>query len=488
MPSSMDYRPSRRTVLRSGALLGAAAGLGVSGGLPAVADEQASPEPPRTGREGTMTNVAFEGFDEVRVALLGVGNRGMGQARRWAAVSTVTAIADIRQGKAEEAADRVVAETGQARPALYTNGEEDYLNLLRRDDIDLVYVATPWEWHYPMAKAAMEHGKHVSLELPIAPHLDEIWDLVRTSELTRKHCMLLENVCYFRPEMRVLMMAEQGLFGELLHGSGGYIHDLRNPYMFHGAYYPEGWRRQWHTRMNASHYPMHGLGPVSAAMDVNRGDRFDRLVAIASPSRGLALYRKENMSPDHPSWGEEYISGDRHEVFIQTVGGRFIRSDHQVVTPHPYSRGTTLVGTRGVWDEHLGIYLETLGHTNHSWRAFGDEFAEYDHWLWQDIGGSAEEYGGHGGGDFISIFRTIQLMRLGLTPDIDVYDSASWCSVIPLSEKSLEAGSLAVQVPDFTRGHWEQERPGLSRGRPESSAQARRAATAGRTRYARATV
>ena len=476
MPSSMDFRPSRRAILRSGGALGAAAGLGASGGLPAAADELSTPEPARTRREGTMTNVPFEGFDQVRVGLLGVGNRGGGQARRWAAVSTVTAIADIRRNKAEQAADLIVQENGQARPAIYSNGEDDYLNLLQRDDIDLVYVATPWEFHHPMAKAAMEHGKHVAVELPIAPYLDEVWDLVRTSEITRKHCILLENVCYFRPEMRILMMSKQGLFGDLQHGSGGYIHDLRNPYMFHGAYYPEGWRRKWHTRMNASHYPMHGLGPVSAAMDINRGDRFDRLVAIASPAKGMALYREENTSPDHPSWGETYISGDRHTCFIQTVNGRFIKTEHEVVSPHPYTRRTTLAGTRGVYDENLGIYLESLGHNNHTWRAFGDDFAQYDHWLWQDIGSSAEEYGGHGGGDFISIFRLVQTMRLGLTPDIDVYDSAAWCSVIGLSAKSLEAGSLAVKVPDFTRGHWREQRPGLSRGRPESSAQASQAA------------
>ena len=486
MPSSQEYRPSRRTVLRSGAMLGAAAGLGVSGGLPAAADDLSTPEPARLGRERRMTDVPFEGFDEVRVGLLGVGNRGHDQARRWAAVATVTAIADIRRSQAESAADEVVQESGQPRPAIYADGEEDYLNLLQRDDIDLVYVATPWEWHHPMAKAAMRHGKHVAVELPIAPYLDDIWDLVRTSELTRKHCMLMENVCYFQPEMRVLTMSKQGLFGSLLHGSGGYVHDLRDPYMFHGAYYPEGWRRQWHTRMNASHYPMHGLGPVSATMDINRGDRFDRLVSITSPAMGLALYREENMPPGHPSWQDTYISGDRNTCFIQTANGRFIRVEHEVTTPHPYTRRTTLVGTRGVWDENLGIYLESLGHDDHTWREFGDDFAQYDHWLWQDIGDSAEEYGGHGGGDFISIFRLVQCMRLGLTPDIDVYDSAAWCSVIPLSEKSLLGGSRAVRVPDFTRGHWEEERPGLSRGRPESSEQARVAAR--RSRSARAGV
>ncbi|MGH3661474.1 MAG: Gfo/Idh/MocA family protein [Micromonosporaceae bacterium] len=465
MPSSSGHTPTRRDVLRAGAVLGAA-GMGVAAGLPAAADETTGWQPPRApGRERTMTGVPFEGFDEVRVGIIGLGNRGGSQTRRWAAVSTVTALADIRPARANLAADNVLKEKpDQPRPALYTNGEDDYLNLLRRDDIDLVYIATPWEFHHPMAKAAMEHGKHVAVELPIANRLDDIWDLVRTSERTRKHCMLLENVAYFRPEMRVLLMAEQGLFGELLHGSGGYVHDLRNPYFFHNGYYPEDWRRNWHTRLNASLYPMHGLFPVAYAMNVNRGDRFDRMMAVASPAMGLALYREENMPPDHPSWQDEYIKGDRVTCFLQTHKGRFIRVDHECSTPHPYTRATTLVGTRGVWSEDKGIYLESLGHDGHSWREFGDAFEGYDHWLWQDHG---DPTGGHGGGDFISIFRTVQLMRLGLTPDIDVYDSAAVCSVIPLSGKSIEIGSQVVAMPDFTRGHWEADRPGLTRGRPE---------------------
>ena len=264
------------------------------------------------------------------------------------------------------------------------------------------------------------------------------------------------------------MMAKQGLFGELLHGSGGYVHDLRDPYMFHGAYYPEGWRRQWHTRMNATHYPMHGLGPVSfhdgrQPWGPVRPSGRDRLAR-----RGVwRCTGKENLPPDHPSWGETYISGDRHEVFIQTANGRFIRSDHEVVTPHPYTRRTTLVGTRGAWDENLGIYLESLGHDGHTWREFRRRLR----------GGTTTGCGRTSETRRRSTAATaavtsspssrlVQLMRLGLRPDIDVYDSAAWCSVIPLSETSLMAGSLAVKVPDFTRGHWQQERPGLSRGRP----------------------
>ncbi|MFI0367502.1 Gfo/Idh/MocA family protein [Actinomadura sp. 1N219] len=473
---SRPTRPTRRDILRTGAGAGVTAGLaaGLTGfaGLPAVADESTGREPPR-GREKTMTDVPFEGFDTVRVAIIGLGNRGAGQLPLFFPIpgARITALCDIRREQTERAADRVETEGGQPRPATYSKGEDDYRNLVTRDDVDLVYIATPWEWHYPMAKAALRHGKHVAVELPIATRLDDIWDLVRASEQTRKHCWLLENCNYGREELRVLTMVKQGLFGDLLHGSGGYVHDLRNPYLFHGAYYPEGWRRKWHTRTNASHYPMHGLAPVGACMDVTRGDRFVRLVSVASPAFGLALYRKEHMPRDHPSWKDDYISGDRNTCFIETAKGRFLRAEHEVSTPHPYSRANTLVGTRGVWSgDPQRIYLETLGHANHTWRDFNDDFKNYDHWLWTDVGPGG---GGHGGMDYISLWRTIQLMRLGLTPDIDVYDSASWCSVVPLSERSLKIGSRAVAVPDFTRGHWKKPRPGLSRGRPTQPATAR---------------
>lgn len=477
------YRPSRRDIIRTGAALGAAAGLGGTAAGAAAAATDASGaddnrrEPPRIkGRERSMAEVPFEGFEQVRVGLIGVGERGGGQDVRWGAVSNISAVCDIRPERVSRTVGRIMAQGFQDNePVGYSNGEEDFLNLVRRDDIDLVYVATPWEWHYPQAKAAMEHGKHVAVELPISPHLDEIWDLVRTSERTGKHCMLLENVNYFRPELRMFNMAKAGLFGELQHASGGYVHDLRWPYFFGGAYYPEHWRRRWQTRMNALHYPMHGLGPVSAALDINRGDRFAELVAVSSPPMNLALFRENDprVGPDHSSWDDdEYISGDRHTALIKTANGRMIRVEHDVNSPHPYSRETTLTGSGGVVElDNARIYLESLGHDNHSWRtgsAFNTIMAEHDHWLWPALEDLADQYGGHGGGDFIAIFRLVQLMRLGMTPDIDVYDSAAWCSVIPLSHESMKRGRIqAVKVPDFTRGFWEDPRPTFDRERPD---------------------
>ncbi len=473
MSSSSRFTPSRRDLLRSGAAVGAAAALGAVG-LPGNA--AAAVEPLRGNGEGSMTNEPFEGFETVRVGLIGLGNRGGGQDLRWGAVSTVTAVCDIRPDRVQRTIDRIMEQGFQDTPPVgYSNGEEDFVHLVRRDDIDLIYVATPWEWHYPQAKAAMEHGKHVAIELPISPHLDEIWDLVRTSERTRKHCMLLENVNYFRPELQMFNMVHAGLFGDVQHGSGGYVHDLRWPYLFGGAYYPEHWRRRWQTRMNALHYPMHGLGPVSASMGINRGDRFDELVAVSTPPKALALFRSEDprVGADHSSWDDgPYLSGDRHTAFVTTASGRFVRVEHDVNSPHPYSRETTLTGTRGSIElDNSRVYLESLGHTNHTWRT-GTEYAsirgEYDHWLWRALEGLADQYGGHGGGDFVTIFRLVQTMRLGMTPDIDVYDSAAWCSVIPLSHESMRTDALRpVKVPDFTRGYWQAARPTFDRPRPD---------------------
>lgn len=327
--------------------------------------------------------------------------------------------------------------------------------------MDFVYIATPWEFHYDKAKSAMVNGCHVGVELPIATDLRHIWDLVRTSERTRKHCMLMENVCYGREELRLLKMVKDGMFGELLCGSGGYVHDLRE-LNFHDYYYPEEWRRLHYTQRNESHYPMHGFAPIAACMDINRGDRLDTLVSMASPALSMAAYREEHLPADHPAWEEKYISGDRNTALVTTVKGRFIRAEYSVMGPHPYSRYNSLQGTKGAYmDDPHRVYLEPE-HSNHQWRPMG-HYASYDHWLWQDVGGGG---GGHGGMDYIMQWRTIQLMRLGLVPDIDVYDSAAWCSLVPLTGASIHRGNRPVKVPDFTRGHWEEPREGLDRGRP----------------------
>lgn len=459
-----QIQPSRRAML-GGTLAAGAVGLVPSGPAGAVVTSTGKiPSAPK-GRK-TMMGVPYAVHETVRIGIVGLGNRGMGMLGGWVAVpgARVTAVCDIRPDRAKTAADRVEA-ANRPRPAEF-GGAAGYTQMLARDDIDFVYIATPWEFHYSQGKAALTSGRHVGVELPIATELKQLWDLVATSEATRRHLFLMENCSYGRNELAMLKMAHAGVFGEVTNGHGGYLHDLRD-LLFSDTYYTDAWRRKWHTRSTASFYPMHGLAPIAAAMDINRGDRFATLAATATEAKGLADYRARNVPAGHPSWKETYINGDLVTCLIETEKGRIIRAEHDVSSPRPYSRINTLAGSRGILEDYAGtgatgarVYVEPE-HSGHSWRDFAPMREEFDHWLWKKVGDDAEQNGGHGGIDYILQWRVVQQMRTGQVPDIDIYDSAAWCAPVPLSVASLKADGEPVAVPDFTRGDWSKLRLGL---------------------------
>lgn len=453
---------SRRALL-GGAIASAALAVTMT---PRPAAAATSIAPARKGGAKSMVNEPFSQVDTVKVGLIGMGNRGMGMLGSWISVpgAQVVAVCDVRADRASRAADQV-QNAGKARPREYGGSEESFQQMLDAEELDLVYIATPWEFHHPQGKAALLAGAHAGVELPIATELKELWDLVDTSEKTRKHLFLMENCSYGRNELAMLKMAHDGVFGDITSGHGGYLHDLR-ALLFADGYYTDDWRRLWHTRSTASFYAMHGVAPIAAAMDINRGDRFTTLTATATAPRGLADYRERFVPRDHRSWNEEYVNGDLVTCMIGTANGRTVRAEHNVSQPRPYSRINTLEGSQGIFEDYVGgdstgarIYTETR-HSGDTWRGAAALRSEYDHWLWKDLEGPAAG-GGHGGMDYILIWRTIQLMRTGQVPDIDVYDSAAWCAPVPLSVKSIARGGAAVEVPDFTRGEWKKLRLGL---------------------------
>ncbi|WP_208325951.1 Gfo/Idh/MocA family protein [Amycolatopsis arida] len=460
---------SRRSVLRTGAAAGAGlAALGVGHGSagaapppgPSVPGAEERTWPPRRGR--SMMGVPFERHDTIRVGIIGLGNRGGSMLPLFLAVEgiRVTALCDVDPARVA-AATRVVTRAGQPEPARFTEGPDAYERLCRRDDVDFVYVATPWEAHVPMALAALRGGKHVGVECPIATTIEELWELVDASERTRRHCIQLENCCYGRNELRALRMAHDGLFGELLHGSGAYLHDLRE-LLFSDTYYAGQWRRAWHTRIDGDLYPTHGLGPVAAYMDVNRGDRLVRMTSMSTPALGLADYRAQHVPAGDPKWRERYVNGDVTMSLIQTERGRVIHLVHGVSNPHPYSRLNHLAGTKGVFEDYPPrIYLEPDA-TDHRWRSW-DDYQRHDHWLWTDVGPGP---GGHGGMDYLMLYRLGQTMRLGLPPDMDVYDAAAWNAPFALSVLSVRYGGVPVSFPDFTRGQWRTPHPGTDSTKP----------------------
>ena len=397
----------------------------------------------------TMKGVPFEKRGLVRVGFIGVGGRGSGQLHEMLAVegARVTAVSDANEAHALRAKERV-EKAGQPTPAV----EKDWERLCERDDVDLVYVCSPWDWHVPHAVRAMDCGKHAAVEVPACTTLADCWRLVDASERTRRHCIILENCCYEYAEMMVLNMIREGVFGTITHGEAAYIHDLRETLL---ADHGEGlWRREPHKLRNGNFYPTHGLGPVAHYMDIHQGDRFTRLVSMSSLSASLQAHRDAHLPADSPKRQETYPAGDMNTSLIQTALGRTIMLQHDVVTPRPYSRINLIQGSKGTFvDYPPRIALD--GQESHVWKSIDAFKAQYEHPLWRQQGELARKLGGHGGMDFIMNYRLIQCYREGLPPDIDVYDAAAWSAPGPLSDISVAWGSLPLPFPDFTRGHWQ---------------------------------
>jgi Oxidoreductase family, NAD-binding Rossmann fold/TAT (twin-arginine translocation) pathway signal sequence len=448
--------PSRRDLLKGAAL----AGAGLALGLPASAHASDGPHaltpillPQPAQKAETMIGVPFERRAEVRIAIVGTGLRGRSVLHELLGVDGVkiTALCDTVPEKIEMAVKQIRDAGHTYEPARFSGDEMAFERLVQRDDIDLVYTATPWQWHVPVCLAAMKAGKHAATEVPAAYTVDDCWKLVDTSERTRKHCIIMENCSYGYNELLVLNMVKAGMFGDIKHAGAAYNHDLRS-ILFENR--DEGlWRRAHHTLRNSNLYPTHGLGPVAAFMGINRGDKFDYMVSMSTPEMGLTKWRADHEPKDSAKWNEKYLTGDLNVSMIKTALGRTIRLEHDVSSPRPYSRINSVQGTKGIFEDYPArIYIEGEGEA-HRWAPIDGYKSKFEHALWRELGEKARA-GGHGGMDYVMAYRLVQCMREGLTPDMDVYDAASWSVPGPLSEMSNARGSAPVQFPDFTRGRW----------------------------------
>ncbi len=395
---------------------------------------------------------AAPALSRVRVAFVGVGLQGGGHVENFLKIDKVdiVAICDIDAPRAAEVAAWVSA-AGRPAPALYTRGPLDFKRLCERGDIDLVFNATPWEWHVPVCVEAMNAGKHAAVEVPAAYTIDGCWELVETAERTNRHCVMMENCNYGRSELMVLNMVRAGLLGELIHAEAAYIHDLR---AIKFSDKNEGlWRLRHSVTRNGNLYPTHGLGPVSNCLDINRGDAFDYLVSMSSNARGLEAYAAAHLSADDPRRRQSYALGDMNTSLIRTKRGRSIMVQHDTTSPRPYSRINLLSGTKGTFRGFPdGIYVE--GRTQeHHFETLDGYKAEFDHALWREVGDKAEG-AGHGGMDFLEDYRLVRCLLAGKPTDMDVYDAAALSVVTELSERSVAARGTVMEFPDFTRGRW----------------------------------
>lgn len=443
---------SRRDFLKKASLL---SGMAIS--LPAIGSAGA------LAPGFNMSGYKAPKIDKVKVAFVGLGNRGSGAVSRFVYIENVEIVA-----LCDKHADRVttqqkkVTDAGLSEPKAYS-GEKGWETMLKEVEIDLVYICTPWAYHAPMSIASMKAGAHVGCEVPIGLSVKEMWEVVRTSESTKKHCMMLENCCYDFFELLTLNMVQKGLFGDIIHAEGAYIHDLLD-LNFSKTYYDDYWRLRENIRLHGNLYPTHGIGPVAQCMNINRGDKMNSLINMESNDFHMADKARELAStdPDFQEFVGKKYRGNMNTTLIRTEKGKTIMIQHDVTSPRPYSRIHLLSGTIGFAQKYPTKGMSFKNYKEgHAWlpkEELEKLEKEYSPEIVKFIGEQAKKVGGHGGMDFMMDWRLIDCLRNGLPVDQDVYDAAAWSAIVPLSMDSSKR-NRAVNFPDFTRGHWRTNTP-----------------------------
>ncbi len=445
----MKTQLNRRNFIRTVAAAGLS--VAVSDELLAAGDFGRSPKPYQPIPAGSP-------MEKVRIGYIGVGGMGTAHVENLLKIkgAEIVAVCDIVEDRVKRAQE-MVEKAGFKKPEGYSAGELDWKRLCMRDDVDLVYTATPWQWHVPICLEAMKNGKHVATEVPAALTLDDCWELVETSEKTGRHCIMMENCNYDKVEMMILNMVKKGMFGELLHAECGYLHDLRP--VKHDMEGEGVWRRAFSRTMNGDLYPTHGLGPIMQCMDINRGNYFDYLVSFGTKSRGLHEYAVKEFGAESPQAQEKYTLSDVVTTVIKTKNGETIVVTHDTSSPRPYSRNILVQGTKGIVRKYPDprIYIEGVSKTDDKWEPVTEYMKQYEHPLWIDLE-AASKGAGHGGMDFIEDYRLVNALLKGVEPDMDVYDAAVMSALVELTGKSIAREGEAMKFPDFTKGMWKTPR------------------------------
>ena len=409
---------------------------------------------------------------KAKLGFIGMGLRGTGHLENVLNRDDIEipAICDIDKSRIT-IAQSMLMDAGLPKAEAYSEHEFSYEKLLERDDIDGVIISTPWLWHTPMAVASMKAGKYTGLEVSAANTIEECWDLVNTYEKTRSPLMILENVCYRRDVMAILNMIRQDVFGELIHATCGYLHDLRHV-KFNDGIQPDGegvefgekaiseaaWRTEHSVKRNADIYPTHGVGPIAVYMDINRGNRFASITSTATKSRGLHKYIVDTAGEDHPNAKVRFKLGDVVTSTIKTSNDESIIVTHDTNLPRPYSLGFKVQGTNGLWmKDGDRIYLEGISEP-HEWEDSQKYLQKYDHPLWKKFEDEAVG-SGHGGMDFFVLNAFIEIIKRQVDAPLDAYDAAAWSAITPLSELSITNNGEPQDFPDFTRGKWFKRKP-----------------------------
>ncbi len=425
--------------------IGSAATIGLTAGARKLAMAQSSTEP--------------DPNRVIRFGIIGVGRRGSGLLKNLLSMPNLAfpAICDIDKMRLQDA-QNVVVKAGHPKPDGYCESETAFERMTARDDLDAVLIATPWNWHTPMAVSSMKGKKYTAVEVPCAITKDECRQLVNTSEQTGMPCMMLENWSFRRDNLAVLKMIRDGLFGDIVHCHCAHSHECIENTFFESETGNDRWPAQFLVKRNCDQYPTHSLGPVLSWMNINCGDRFDYLTSTATNQFGItAMFNRK--FPDHPNAKREFMQGDIVTTVVRTVKGKTIVINYDMQLPRPYDNRWMIQGIKGIYNEQReSVYLLDKNPQHHQWEPFAPYQDQYDHTFWTS---SSEDITsrGHGGVDYIELREFIKAVRNKIQTPIDVYDSVTMSCIIWLSEESISKGSVPVKCPDYTKGRWETKQP-----------------------------
>ena len=376
----------------------------------------------------------------VRIGFIGLGVRAKRAVSRMMHIEgcEIVALCDLVQENIEEAS-AIITEHGAKAPVTF--GDADgWRNLCEMQGIDLVYICTDWASHADIAVYAMQNGKHVATEVPAATTVADCWRLVDTAEATRRHCIMLENCCYDEFELCTINMAQQGVFGEIIHCEGSYLHDLRERMATNdnGGRRWSNWQVEFMNNHNGNPYPTHGLGPIALAMNIHRGDKMKSIVSVSSKRVG----------------DSDGLSGTMNSSLITTEKGKTILVQHCMSLPRPYSRSFLVSGTEGF---ALKYPIQHFAFAPDSDNALTDEACEkilekYRHPFVSEYKERGTELCDRRWIDYAMDSRLIHCLRNGLPLDMNVYDAALWSCLVELTDISANNGGVPVEIPDFTRG------------------------------------
>ena len=394
----------------------------------------------------------------VVIGVIGLGARGSSIIKMLAKMKDVRIkyLCDIYKDRTEAAQASVFHYTGY-KPDIVT----DYKVILADEQVQAVLILTSWETHIKMAVEAMNSGKYAGIEVGGAYDIKDCFSLVEAYENTGIPCMMLENCCYGKYELMVKNMVEKGMFGEIIHCSGGYMHDLRKEV----AYGNENrhYRLRNYISRNCDNYPTHELGPIAKILKINKGNRMLSVYSISSKAKGLSHFINEEKKDDFDLCNTVFKQGDIITSVIRCQNGETITLTLDTTLPRFYSRGFSISGTKARYQEDGNLIFIDKKHNNFHFlsRLFYNNAAlylrRYMHPIWKRFKKEGVK-GGHGGMDYLVLRAFLEAVRDRTETPIDVYDSASWMAITALSEKSIIEDS-PIQIPDFTNGKWKDRKP-----------------------------